>query len=69
MMSLDGQQIIDEHMGRSHHLIEGTGGYLENEEFIAQGIEVTDFTSDYVYDYLDELSVWRAEFQAILQGG
>jgi ABC-type Fe3+ transport system substrate-binding protein len=69
MMSLDGQQIIDEHMGRSHHLVEGTGGYLENEELIAQGIEVTDFTSDYVYDYLDELSVWRAEFQAILQGG
>jgi ABC-type Fe3+ transport system substrate-binding protein len=68
LVSVEGQQLLGEFGFVSHHRIEGSDTYLEYNEYVAQGIEIKDMQSDYVYGQLEKFNTWRAEFQAILRG-
>jgi ABC-type Fe3+ transport system substrate-binding protein len=68
LLTEEGQQIYEELGKESYHVIEGTHANERWNDFVAQGVELFNATSDLVYENLAQLGTWRTEFQAIIRG-
>lgn len=67
LLTQEGQKIRYESVGATAHLIEGTPANKEYKELQAQGIQLREFTSEYVIEHGKSLGQRRDEFQKILQ--
>jgi len=67
LLSKEGQKIRYESVGATAHLIEGTPANKQYKELLAQGIQLKDFTSEYVIKNGKALGELREEFQKIMQ--
>jgi len=67
LLTQEGQKIRYESVGATAHLIEGTPANKQYKELQAQGIQLKDFTSEYVIKNGKTLGQLRDEFQKILQ--
>jgi ABC-type Fe3+ transport system substrate-binding protein len=67
VLTQEGQAIRHESIGATAHLIEGTPANKQYKELLAQGVQLKDFTSEYVIKNGKTLGRWRDEFQKILQ--
>jgi len=67
LLTQDGQKIRYESVGATAHLVEGTPANKQYKELLAQGIQLKDFTSEYVIKNGKTLGELREEFQKILQ--
>jgi ABC-type Fe3+ transport system substrate-binding protein len=71
LLTLEGQQILDEVEKTSHHGIEGTYKNTFVKDLMAQGMEYFNSTADYVGapGRIDQYEEWRSSFQGIVFGG
>lgn len=67
LLTQEGQKIRYESVGATAHLVEGTPANKQYKELLAQGIQLKDFTSEYVIKNGKTLGELRDEFQKILQ--
>jgi ABC-type Fe3+ transport system substrate-binding protein len=67
LLTPEGQKARYESVGATAHLIEGTPANKQYKELLAQGIQLKDFTSEYVIKNGKMLGELRDEFQKILQ--
>ena len=67
LLTPEGQKVRYESVGATAHLIEGTPANKQYKELLAQGIQLKDFTSEYVIKNGKTLGELRDEFQKILQ--
>ncbi|HEY2987400.1 MAG TPA: extracellular solute-binding protein [Candidatus Binatia bacterium] len=67
LLTPEGQKTRYESVGATAHLIEGTPANKQYKELLAQGIQLKDFTSEYVIKNGKMLGELRDEFQKILQ--
>lgn len=67
LLTQEGQKIRYESVGATAHLVEGTPANKQYKELQAQGIQLKDFTSEYVIKHGKTLGQLRGEFQKILQ--
>jgi iron(III) transport system substrate-binding protein len=67
LLAKEGQKLRHEAVGATAHLIEGTPANKEYKELAAGGIQIRDFTAQYVIQHGKMLDQLRDEFQKILQ--
>jgi iron(III) transport system substrate-binding protein len=67
LLTPEGQKVRFDSIGATAHLIEGTPANKQYKELKAQGIELKDFTADFVIKNGKMLGERRDEFQKILQ--
>jgi ABC-type Fe3+ transport system substrate-binding protein len=67
LLTPEGQRIRNESVGATAHLVEGTPANKQYKEFLAQGIQLKDFTAEYVIKNDKKLGELREEFQKIMQ--
>ena len=67
LLTPEGQKIRHESVGATAHLVEGTPANKQYKELLAQGIQLKDFTADYVIKNGKTLGERREEFQKIMQ--
>src|SRR5712692_3786823 len=67
LLTQEGQKIRYESVGATAHLVEGTPANKQYKELLAQGIQLKDFTSEYVIKNSKTLGELREEFQKIMQ--
>jgi iron(III) transport system substrate-binding protein len=67
LLTPEGQKVRYESVGATAHLVEGTPANKQYKELLAQGVQLKDFTSEYVIKNGKMLGELREEFQKILQ--
>ncbi len=67
LLTPEGQKVRYESVGATAHLVEGTPANKQYKELLAQGIQLKDFTADFVIKNGKQLGERREEFQKILQ--
>jgi ABC-type Fe3+ transport system substrate-binding protein len=67
LVTPDGQKVRYESVGATAHLVEGTPANKQYKELLAQGVQLRDFTAEYVIKNGKKLGELREEFQKILQ--
>jgi iron(III) transport system substrate-binding protein len=67
LLTPEGQKVRYESVGATAHLLEGTPANKQYKELLAQGVQLKDFTSEYVIKNGKMLGELREEFQKILQ--
>jgi ABC-type Fe3+ transport system substrate-binding protein len=67
LLTPEGQKVRYESVGATAHLVEGTPANKQYKELKAQGIELKDFTAEFVIKNGKLLGERRDEFQKILQ--
>lgn len=67
LLTPEGQKVRYESVGATAHLVEGTPANKQYKELQAQGVQLKDFTAEYVIKNGKKLGELREEFQKILQ--
>jgi ABC-type Fe3+ transport system substrate-binding protein len=67
LLTPEGQKVRFDSIGATAHLIEGTPANKQYKELKAQGIELKEFTAEFVIKNSKLLGERRDEFQKILQ--
>lgn len=67
LLTPEGQKVRYESVGATAHLVEGTPANKQYKDLLAQGIQLRDFTAEYVIKNGKTMGERREEFQKILQ--